>query len=346
MESDNNGRWMRFRPTDGQVGGVVFAPPGEGLPLVVALHGCDQDAADFVLGTRFADLAASEGFAVLFPETRRTHLDTPLNPYHCWIWWAKANQTRGGQPAEILALVDAAAEALGAGVLDLDRMCVTGLSSGAAMAAILASVYPERFRAAAMHAGLAYGAADTATPQIPSWMSGGFGGAADLLAFTPLNMLSLSSWATDAMKALKTGDRDGEAAAERIVAERTETRVVVPSLVVHGDADTVVDPKNAHQLVVQLLQVADLIDNDADDQSVDALADRKTDAVGGAGGYPIKTFDFCDATGRLIVRQVEIGGLGHAWSGGHPAGSYTDSAGPDATRMTWDFFAEEMQYAG
>jgi poly(3-hydroxybutyrate) depolymerase len=280
---------------------------------------------------------------VLFPETRRKHTDTQLNPYHCWIWWAEENQARGGEPAQILALIDVASHRLAKGVLDLERTFVTGISSGAAMAAILSAVYPERFRAAAMHAGVAFGATDAAKPQLPSWMSGKTVGAADFMAFTPLNMLKLTQWATGAMRVLDEASHDGEEAAERIIDERAEKALVVPSLVVHGDADDVVEPENARQLVLQLLQVADLVDNDEDDQSVDTHADVSSESEGGPGGYRIRTADYHDAAGALVVRLVRIGGLMHAWSGGHPAGSYTDPDGPDASRLTWQFFEEQLQ---
>jgi hypothetical protein len=47
-----------------------------------------------------------------------------------------------------------------------------------------------------------------------------------------------------------------------------------------------------------------------------------------------------DPSGRAIFEHWEIHGATHAWSGGSPAGSFTDPRGPDATREMLRFFLE------
>ena len=35
--------------------------------------------------------------------------------------------------------------------------------------------------------------------------------------------------------------------------------------------------------------------------------------------------------------------MGHAWSGGSPNGSFTDSSGPNATEIIWNFLSNKQQ---
>lgn len=129
--------------------GVQAAQP---LPVVVMLHGCKQDSADFARGTEMNALADEHQFLVVYPEQRQK-----ANAMRCWNWFEPAHQQRGkGEPAMIAAL---AAHVVAAHDGDASRVYVAGLSAGGAMAALAGQLYPDVFAAVGVHSGLAPGAA-------------------------------------------------------------------------------------------------------------------------------------------------------------------------------------------
>ena len=56
------------------------------------------------------------------------------------------------------------------------------------------------------------------------------------------------------------------------------------------------------------------------------------------GGHPYTRSRWTDARGDLMHEALLVEGLGHAWSGGTPGGSFTDPRGPDAAEAIWRFF--------
>ncbi|MDE5453335.1 PHB depolymerase family esterase [Bradyrhizobium sp. CSA112] len=103
-------------------------------------------------------------------------------------------------------------------------------------------------------------------------------------------------------------------------------RPPVPTIVFHGDRDATVHPNNGGQIL---------------EQSVRAMSTQKKVHRGKVpGGHAYTRTILSDASGRGMLEHWNIHGAGHAWSGGSPAGSYTDPRGPDATREMLRFFLE------
>jgi poly(hydroxyalkanoate) depolymerase family esterase len=104
-------------------------------------------------------------------------------------------------------------------------------------------------------------------------------------------------------------------------------RQTVPTIVFHGDQDTTVHPRNGDQVIARSMR--------------STTYSRKTVHRGRVPGeYAYTRTIHTDSSGRVILEHWEIHGAGHAWSGGSPAGSYTDPRGPDAAREMLRFFLE------
>ncbi len=127
-------------------------PPG--APLVVVLHGCTQDAAVYDHGSGWSRLAAQAGFAVLYPEQRRAN-----NAHLCFNWFQPGDTRRGS--GEVLSIRQMIETMVAANGIDRQRIFITGLSAGGAMATAMLATYPEVFAGGGVIAGLAYGTANT-----------------------------------------------------------------------------------------------------------------------------------------------------------------------------------------
>ena len=188
-----------------------------GLPLVVMLHGCKQDALVFAEGTRMNQLAERHDFIVLYPEQSRQ-----ANPFGCWNWFDPAVLRGTGEAAALARIVRSVMKRY---PVDPTRIYVAGMSAGGAMACVLAARYGSLFAACAIHSGLMYRAA-----------------ASPLAAGAAMRRGSASSAV--------------ETARETALASRTST-AFVPTLVIHGARDETVRPVNADQIVEQSLTLAE-----------------------------------------------------------------------------------------
>lgn len=182
--------------------------------------------------------------------------------------------------------------------VDEARIHLAGISAGAAMASIVAVAYPERYASIAIHSGLPWGAAH------------------DVMT---------------ALGAMAKGIPDADAlgiAALRAMGARARA---IPVLVVHGGSDAVLVPANGRQATRQWAVT------DARALGVDSLTPRG-DESGVANGYHWTRSSLADARGRVMIEQLTVQELGHAWSGGSRQGTFTDERGPDAMDAVVRFF--------
>ena len=99
-------------------------------------------------------------------------------------------------------------------------------------------------------------------------------------------------------------------------------------LLFHGDKDTTVHLHNSDQVTAQLREAL----------NVELKATVHQGRLPGGRAY--SRILHHDASAHAMFEQWVIHGAGHAWSGGSPAGSYTDPHGPDATREMLRFFLD------
>jgi poly(hydroxyalkanoate) depolymerase family esterase len=208
----------------------------------------------------------------------------------CWNWFTPENQMRGrGEPAIIAGITS---EIISEYAVDPARVFVAGLSAGGAMAAVMGATYPDLYAAVGIHSGLPYRSA----ADLPSAFAAMRGNA--------------GRRGRRSRKSHGSGD------------ENPRIRIIV----FHGDADNIVHPSNA----------ANMVEVESAGESVEHTGVRYA-----APRAHTRTVTR-DKTGAVVVEQWLIHGSGHAWSGGSLDGTYTDPHGPDASKEMLRFFFEEQ----
>lgn len=201
-----------FGTNPGQLDARIYVPTDRPRALVVVLHGCTQSANVYDTGSGWSELAGKHGFAVLFPQQRRSN-----NSNLCFNWYLPGDARRGrGEALSISQMVQHMAARYG---LDRSQVFITGLSAGGAMTSVMLAAYPELFAGGAIIAGLPFASANT-LPEALERMRG--------QGSPPRRELSA--------RAKAAADHEGHP----------------PTLSVwHGTRDAIVDPANATDIVDQ-----------------------------------------------------------------------------------------------
>ncbi|MGZ3236325.1 MAG: extracellular catalytic domain type 1 short-chain-length polyhydroxyalkanoate depolymerase [Burkholderiaceae bacterium] len=217
--------------------------------------------------------------------------------------WYKKSVQQGG--GEVKAIVGIVEEVVEKYMLDKSRIYIAGISAGAAMANIVALNNPGLIAAVGIHSGSVFGAANSPAEGYSVMQHGTF--------YLP-------------EKAIQN------------LTDKFNQYLTMPAILIHGKKDTVVRPVNLNQLTTQFCALNRI--SSANDEATSVV---KTEKPGGPrSGNAYKMSDYYIGK-KVMVKVCEIAELDHAWSGGDGTVRFSESKGPDASKLMWDFFAKHKR---
>ena len=272
-----------FGPNPGELDMYVYVPSGieKDPAMVVAIHGCLQQASDFDDETGLKKYADAMKFVLLFPQQRRSN-----NDKLCFNWFdSRHNRRHQGESGSIENMIR---WAIAEHDVDPARVFVLGLSAGGSMTGVLLANYPKMFQGGAIVAGTPYGCNQPTllTGAWWWWTKTWFGDAAaasfacGLFHYSPIER-SPRQW----------GDYVREAA-DDIPSQWPKISLW------HGEADGIVSPNNQVELTKQWANVLGI------DQTPD-----KTETI----GTHVHNVYF-DGTNNPRLETYQIANFGHAFA--------------------------------
>lgn len=271
----------------------------EPVPMVMLLHGCHQTQSNMIQETGFRELADIHNLIIVYPFITSYALLEHRN-LNCWGFWFDQHIHEGAGEAEDLYQIARAVESKFN--IDPNRRYVTGISSGGAMAVVLAVVQNEYFAAAGAAAGVPYSESPTSVGFVcvnPGW-------------FKPIDAI------VQAM------------AAEQRAADEQRT---IPLMVVHSNNDCTVNKRAGER--IREAWILRFGANPVPYETKDCTKEGVTcihQKYGVVGRSTVETVFYEGETGNLIGKGS------HYWVGDND-GEYANSKGPSASELFWEFFA-------
>jgi len=130
--------------------------PQTPIPLIIAMHGCNQDANGFAELSGWNKIAENQELIIIYPQQKWTN-----NISNCFNWFNHADiDNKNGECFSIYEMINYMKNHY---LIDTTRIFITGVSAGGAMGMALLANYPTLFNAGAIIAGGAFGLANNVT---------------------------------------------------------------------------------------------------------------------------------------------------------------------------------------
>jgi poly(hydroxyalkanoate) depolymerase family esterase len=217
--------------------------------------------------------------------------------------WYKKSVQHGGGEAK--AIVGIVEHVVEKYMLDKRRIYIAGISAGAAMANIVALNYPYLIAAVGIHSGSVFGVASSPAEGYAVMQHGTFR--------VPVKAIQNFTAAFHQYP-------------------------IMPAILIHGQKDKIVRPINLNQLTAQFCAL-----NQMSSASSEAISVVNTEKPGGPRSGNAYTVSDYYIGKKVMVKVCEIAELDHAWSGGDGTVRFSESKGPNASKLMWDFFAKHKR---